>query len=212
MMCAEQKTALIDEFQHQVRRHFPAGVWHSLFTERTGHAQFGTAVRTLVCIECPEAGPLTRQGLLAGVSRLAQIHGAHVDPCADAYVHLSSSSPQAGLRLGLALQRLFARARLRMSVTTGPCNVVRGKAHGQDILMLVGNLRARSEALTKSAASGSIRISPETYDLVGGAISDELGSCVVMAVSDGEKMEEITLTLPPDAAADVSTFAGLGLT
>jgi hypothetical protein len=212
MMCAEQKTALIDEFRHNVRRHFPVGVWRSLFRERTGRAQFGTAVRTLLCIECPEDGPLTRQGLLAGVSRLARIHGAHVDPCTETYVHLSSSNPVDGLRLGLALQRLFARARLRMSLMTGPCNLVRGYADGQNILMLLGKQRERAETLTGSAAAGTVRISPETYDLLGGAVSDELGSCVVMAEFDGDKLKEVTLTLPPDASADVSTFAGLGLT
>lgn len=58
---------------------------------------------------------------------------------------------------------------------------VRGQADGQDILMLLGNQRLRAEALTTSAASGSIHISPETCELVSGAISDELGSCVVMA-------------------------------
>jgi hypothetical protein len=212
MMCVEEKTALLDEFSHQVRRHFPADVWRSLFQDRTGKAQFGTTTRTLLCVECPESGPLKREGVMAALSRLVQLHGGCVDPCIDGFAFVSASRPEQVLRVALALQRLAGRARLRMGVLTARCNVVRGEAGGQDILMLLGAQRARVQSLAHRASAGTVQMSPETYDAIGGAVSDELGSCVVMAEFDGDVLKEITVTVPPDASSDVSTFAGLGLT
>ena len=68
MMCVQEKTSLLDEFSGQVQRHFPASVWRSLFLDRTGTAQFGTSVRTILCIECPVFGPITRDGVMAAVT------------------------------------------------------------------------------------------------------------------------------------------------
>lgn len=212
MLCVAEKTALLDEFSHQVRRHFPIGVWRSLFLDRTGSAQFGTAARTLLCIECPESGPLTRDGVVAALTRLVQLHGGCVDPCIDGFAFVSSARPEQALRVALALQRLAGRARLRMGVLTARCNVARGHAEGQDILMLLGTQRARVQELASHASAGTVQMSPETYEAIGGAVSDELGSCVVMAEFDADQLKEITLTIPPDDSADVSTFAGLGLT
>ncbi len=65
MVGTDDKAKLLDEFSERVRRHFPAAVGHSLFVERTGRAEFGSATRTLVCVECPSEGPLTHEGLLA---------------------------------------------------------------------------------------------------------------------------------------------------
>jgi hypothetical protein len=57
-----------------------------------------------------------------------------------------------------------------------------------------------------------VQVAPETFEAVGSVISDELGSCLVMAeYDDGDRLREVVLTLPPDGNADLSTFAGLGL-
>ena len=158
MICTEEKTALVDEFSNHVQRHFPTSVWRSLFVERTGRAQFGSAVRSILCVECPESGVLTREGLMAALSRQAQIHGGHVDPCGDRFAWVSFNDPQQALRLACALQRICARARLRMGVVTGRCRVVHGHADGQDILMLLGKERERAAALTSRAAAGTVQI------------------------------------------------------
>ncbi len=68
------------------------------------------------------------------------------------------------------------------------------------------------EGLTRRAAAATVQLAPEAYEKLQGAISHDLGSCLVMAEFDDDVLTEVTLTLPPDPAADVSTFAGLGLT
>jgi len=70
----------------------------------------------------------------------------------------------------------------------------------------------RAEALTARAAPATVQLAPEAYEKLHDAISQALGSCLVMAEFEGDVLTDVSLTLPPDPAADVSTFAGLGLT
>jgi hypothetical protein len=206
-----ERTRLVDEFSHQVRRHFPVAVWKSLFMDRTSQAQFGTAVRTVLCVECPESGPLTRDGVLAALARLVRTHGGRVDPCSDEYAFVSFAGPREALRVATELQRAAARARLRMGMLTARCNLARGQVLDCEILMLLGEQRARAGALADRAAAGTVQMSPETYDALEG-MGDDLGSYLVMAEFENDLLTEISLTIPPDVSADVSTFAGLGLT
>ena len=211
MTCVEERTRLVDEFSHQVRRHFPVVIWESLFLERTGQAHFGTAVRTLLCVECPASGPLTRDGVLAALARLVRTHGGRLDPCSGDFAFVSFAEPAQALRVATELQRAAARARLRMGMLTARCNLARGQVLDCEIVMLLGEQRARAEALAARAAAGTVQMSPETYDALEG-MGDALGSYLVMAEFDGDVLTEISLTIPPDVSADVSTFAGLGLT
>lgn len=212
MVCVEEKSRLVGEFSDRIRRHFPEGVWRSLFTERSGRAQFGSAERTLLCVECPSSGPFTREGMIASLTRLAKRHDGVVDPCADDFAFASFADPEAALRTAVDLQRLAARARLRMGLATGRCRVVRCIAAEHEFLMLLGDERARVEALTERAAPGTVQLAPQAYETLQGTISDGLGSCLVLAQFDADVLTEVSLTLPPDPSADVSTFAGLGLT
>lgn len=211
-MATDDKKVLLAEFSAQVRRHFPAGVWRSLFETRTGTAEFGTATRTLLCVECPAEGPLTREGLLASVQRLTPRHEGLLDPCTDRFAFISFGTPQAALQMAVALQRLLPRARLRMGLVTGRCRMALCSADGSDFLLLLGAERARAQALTGRASPGTLQLAPEAYDALEGQINNELGSCLVMAEYDADRLTEVSLTLPPDRSADLSTFAGLGLT
>jgi hypothetical protein len=212
MVCVEEKSKLLDEFCEQVRRHFREGVWRSLFEDRSGSAEFGSAQRTLVCVECPSTGPFQKDGVVASLTRLARRHDGVVDPCAGDFAFVSFPDAEAALRTAVELQRLVPRARLRMGLGTGRCRMALVSAGGRDFLMLLGSERARIEALTARAAPGTIQLAPEAYGHLQATISHDLGSCLVLQEFDHDVLTEVSLTLPPDAAADVSTFAGLGLT
>lgn len=212
MVCADEKTMLLDEFSEQVRRHFPDGVWRSLFEVRTGRAEFGSAIRALLCVECPTEGPLKREGLLAALARLAPRHDGLLDPCVAEFAFISFASQDQALQMAVALHRQMPRARLRLGIGIGRCRMALCNADGQDFLMLLGKERSRVEELTRRAAPATVQLAPEAYEKLQDAISHELGSCLVMAEFDDEVLREVSLTLPPDPAAEVSTFAGLGLT
>lgn len=211
-MSTDDKKVLLAEFSAQIRRHFPAGVWRALFETRTGTAEFGTATRTLLCVECPADGPLTRDGLLAAIQRLTPRHEGLLDPCTGNYAFVSFGTPQSALTMAVALQRQLPRARLRMGLVIGRCRMALCSADGADFLLLLGAERARAEALTSRASLGTLQLAPEAYDALEGQINRDLGSCVVMAEYDADQLTEVSLTLPPDRSADLSTFAGLGLT
>jgi hypothetical protein len=139
-------------------------------------------------------------------------HDGMVDPCADGFAFVSFPDAEAALRTAVELQRLVPRARLRMGLGTGRCRMALVSAGGSDFLMLLGSERARIEAMTARAAPGTIQLAPEAYESLQGTISQDLGSCLLLQEFDHDVLTEVSLTLPPDAAADVSTFAGLGLT
>lgn len=212
MVGTEEKTMLLDEFSGMVRRHFPEDVWRSLFDERTGRAEFGSATRTLLCVECPSAGPITREGILAALGRMAPRHDGLLDPCAGDFAFVSFADADSALKMAVAVQRLLPRARLRVGLGIGRCRMALCHADGRDFLMLLGKERARVEALTARAAPGTVQLAPEAYEKLHDAISHDLGSCLVMAEFEGDVLTDVSLTLPPAPGADVSTFAGLGLT
>lgn len=208
----EDRKALLNEFSALVRCHFAPDVARALFEERTGKAEFGSANRTLLCVEFPVEGPLTRSGLLASIERLVPRYEGLLDPCSDEYACVSFGTAQSALHMAVALQRLLPRARLRMGLASGRCRMALCSAAGEDFMLLLGAERARVRQLTSRASPGALQLGPEAYDVLEGQISNELGSCVVMAEYDADALTEVSLTLPPDRGADLSTFAGLGLT
>ncbi|WP_332815756.1 hypothetical protein [Ramlibacter sp.] len=212
MTATEEKTQLLDEFAGRIQRHFPTSVWSSL-QQGSGTAEFGTATRSVLCVQMPEAGPLSPQAVQATLSQLAASYGGCIDPSDDGFAMISFSRPKPGLRMALALQRRTSRARLRMGLLRGRCNVARGQADGNRFLLLLGRERARVKALAARAAPGTVQVCPDLYGVIDDCIAeDELGSCIALAEFEGDTVAEVTLTLAPDSSDELSTFAGLGLT
>lgn len=212
MVGTEEKNSLVDELSRRVREHLPPEVWRSLFEAHSGSAAFGSTQRTLVCVECPDEGPFQRNAVVATLQRLAVRHDGIVDPCVDEFAFVSCRDAAGALRLAVELQRLVPRARLRMGLGGGRCRMALCKAEGREFLILLGAERARVRDLATRAAPGTVQLAPEAYAGVRDMITNDLGSCLVLEAFDHDELTEVSLTLPPDAAADVSTFAGLGLT
>jgi hypothetical protein len=211
MVCVDEKTRLVDELSTLVQRHFPDSIWRAVLRGGGGSAAFGSTQRTLVAVECPQQGPFRRDAVLSTLQRLARKHGGLVDPCADQFALVSFREAPAALRLAVELQRLVPRARLRMGLGDGRCRMALCKAEGSEFLVLLGEARERMQSLAENAAPGTLQFTPQAYAPLRDLITSDLGSCLVLEAYDGEQLTEVSLTLPPDATADVSTFAGLGL-
>ncbi|MEJ8839990.1 hypothetical protein [Ramlibacter sp. AN1133] len=212
MLCAEEKSLLVAEFDGLVRKHFVPDVLRSLFEERSGRAEFGSTTRTLLCVESPSSGPIQREGVLASLARMAPQHDGTLDPCTDAFAFVSFADAHSALQMAVALLRAMARARLRMALASGRCQIALCSAAGQDFMILLGRERARVRALALRAAPGTLQLAPEAYEALQTTIGKDLGSCVVLAEFEGGELTEVSLTLPPDRSAELSSFAGLGLT
>jgi hypothetical protein len=212
MVCVDEKTKLVDELSALVARHFPESVWRAVCNREGGSAAFGWATRALVAIECPDQGPFKRDAVLATLQRLARKHGGLVDPCPQEFAMVTFRDAESALRLVVELQRLVPRARLRMGLGGGRCRMALCKAEGSEFLVLLGDERERMQSLAECAAPGTVQFTPHAYAPLRDLITSDLGSCLVLEAYDGEQLTEVSLTLPPDATADLSTFAGLGLT
>ena len=212
MLPVEEKTLLLDEFSSHIRQHFAPEVWRSFFEERTAVAQFGSATRTLLCVGIGAADTVTLRVVLAALRRLVAATGGFVHQETQDYAFASFTDAQAALRTGVALQRLLPKARLRLGLSSGRFRMAQFTADGRDLRVLLGKERARVESLTASAAPGTLQMSPHDFEVLQETIADSLGSCLVIAELEEELVKTVTLTLPPDQAAEMSTFAGLGLT
>lgn len=211
-MLVEEKSSLLREFAGRVRDHFPPTVWRSLYEERTGTAEFGSARRTLLCVECPAGGPITREGVVSAMKRVVpQLQGL-VDPCPGDFAFASFPDPGSAMQAAVRMHRAMPKARLRMGLGSGRCRMALCSAGGADFVLLLGEERARVEALARRGSPGTTQLAPEVYEVLEDWLQHELGSCVVMAEYDGESLTEVSVTLPPAQGADLSTFAGLGLT
>jgi len=212
MVEVDEKSRLVDELSTLVGGHFPETVWRAVFQDGKGSASFGSAQRTLLAVDCPADGPFKRDAVLATLQRLLRKHEGVLDPCAGEFALVSCREAESALRLAVELQRLVPRARLRMGLGGGRCRMALVKAEGREFLVLLGQERERIQHLADCAAPGTVQFTPEAYGPLRDLITTDLGSCLVLEAYDGEQLTEVSLTLPPDATADVSTFAGLGLT
>lgn len=212
MFPVEERALLLDEFSGHVRRNFPPEVWRSFFEERTAVARFGSATRTLLCVDIGAADTVTLRAVLAALRRLAAATGGFVHGETQDYAFASFTEADAALRTGVALQRLLPKARLRLGLSSGRFRMAQFTAQGRDLRILLGKERARVESLTASAAPGTLQMTPHDFELLQDTIAHDLGSCLVIAEFEEEIVKTVTLTLPPDQAAEMSTFAGLGLT
>lgn len=208
----DARSLLVDELSARVQRAFPHDTWQKLFVARSGSVKFGGAQRILLCVECPTGGPMTRTGVVAALSRAAKRYHALLDPCADDFAFLSFSDPVEALEMAVALQRLLPGARLRMGISGGRCQLAVCQLEQMHFVVLLGWQRAHAEALTVRASPGTLQLEPQVYPALQAYIAEALGSCVLMTEYSGTELAEISLTLPPDPSAVLSTFAGLGLT
>lgn len=210
MIGTEEKNRLVDEFTAHIQRHFPSTDWSSL-QQGSGRAEFGTAVRSVLCVQYPEDEPQAAKTLQAALAHLAVSYSGCIDPCDEGFAMVSFSRPEAGFRMALALQRKASRRRLRMGLLRGRCNVARWHADGNRYVVLLGRERARARGLAGRAAPGTVQVSPDLYEVLDECIGQDLGSCIAMVEFEGDEPTEVTLTLAPDRSDELSTFAGLGL-
>jgi class 3 adenylate cyclase len=94
---------------------------------------------------------------------------------------------------------------------SGDCTLASLQLEGRLLRVLVGEAVDRAEAVTAMASPGTIRISPETFALLQEDIVG-MPHWMVTTEYEGDCMTAASLTLPPRGNAQLSTFAGLGLT
>lgn len=203
---AQREAMLLESLSQRVLWRGDIAFWRRLF--------LGAACATIRF----EARQLT---LLAGDAPLAGIHrgelerlairvGGEVQIASRADMVLSFSEPDIALEAAVTLQRLSEGRRVRIAVSTVLCMVACFEVDGREHRVVVGPEMEEAEEALARAAAGTILVSAETHEQLGGDFADSVRDGVVTTEMDEQGVTQACITLAPHRSAAMSTFAGLG--
>jgi class 3 adenylate cyclase len=115
--------------------------------------------------------------------------------------------------MAMDLQRSVTRLRLRMGVYTGRFTIATFRVDGDYHRTLIGPEPEIAAKVAATAATGSIAVSPDTYQLVRAEIDADAGGCLLMEEFQDSDLAQVCLTPTPgfkQSEYGLSTFAGLG--
>lgn len=197
---------LLEALSERLLRHADASVWRAIFLDPE-HAK--VSFETLRCTVLASDSPLDKVSVEEG-SLLADRLGAEEQPATTSDLLLSFRSPLAALRAALVLQRLSAGRSVRTAVTSVAGTVATVEIDGQVRRILIGPGIERAELAVSESVAGTIWVCGETYNALGDTIAEHVRDGLVIAELDEEIVTCASITLPPHASAEASTFAGLG--
>lgn len=142
---------------------------------------------------------------------LAKRLGAVAQPSVAAGQMLAFREALSAVRSAIVVQRLAPTRRLRSAVSTFQCNVARFELAGRTQQVLFGPAIDQAEAALAQVAAGTIAICPATYGLLGDRLGDHAPEAMIATESANDTVTQAFITLPPQRAAAMSTFAGIGL-
>ena len=208
----EDPSHLLDALSQRVLRHLSASAWRKLFLRPVAEVmQFATVEGTFLSASALAPAWGAGHGAQRDLEFLARSHGGELDPCPAGAVLVSFDDPHEALAMALELQQASGEVRYQVGIASGECMLATLQLEGTPLPVLVGGAIDRVDALTRHATAGSIRIAPETFDLLHDAVQ-RIAGCMVMTEYDGDEAGATSLTLAPRSNAFLSTFAGLGLT
>jgi hypothetical protein len=161
---------------------------------------------TFLCADAPDEGwGAEETAIFANKFGARSLHGHGID-----FV-LSFTEPATALRAAVVWQRLAAGTRPRVALHTVDCNEhpIEADAHAPSCVQEAIDLGSR---LAMDAAGGTIALSPDSYAVVREQITREIRDALVMTEVDEGEVTQASILLAPRASAELSTFAGLGLT
>ena len=194
-----------------------ARAWQSLFHgEDEASMQFEEKPLTVLYAETtllPTWGERDRDSFAAEVEWLATRHRGHLDRFVWGAAVAYFEDPHAAVRMAMDLQRSAIELQLRIGVHTGLAVIGTFRSEGQTRCTLLGPEVGLAAKVAATAASGSIVISPKTYALVQHEIQAETAGCLLTEEFHDSDLAQASITPTPTRGnAELSTFAGLGLT
>lgn len=144
------------------------------------------------------------------IETLAARYGGRVERCG-ARATLVFADPHRALALALLLQRLGG-GHVRTALVTASCNLACFEVDGEPRQLTLGGEARFAAATADRAPPGTIHVSAESYRVLGPALERQTRSALVTTELQDDVVTSAAITLPPSPRADLSTFAGLGLT
>jgi hypothetical protein len=203
---AQREAVLLEALSQRVLWRGDIAFWRKLFLgEACATIRFEASQLTLLAGDAPLAG--IHRGEL---ERLATQVGGEVQIPRRADLLLSFSEPETALEAAVVLQRLSEGRRVRTAVSTVLCMVACFEVDGRDYRIVVGPELEEAEDSVLRTALGTILVSAETHEQVGGDFADSVRDGVVTTEMDEQGVTQACITLAPHRSAAMSTFAGLG--
>ena len=202
----QRDAMLLESLSQRVLWRGDIGFWRKLFLgPACASIRFEARQLTLLAGDAPLAG--IHRGEL---ERLAQRVGGDVQIASRADLVLSFPEPDTALEAAVMLQHLSEARRIRIAVSTVLCMVAYFEVEGQAHRVVVGPEMDEAEEALERAAAGTILVSGETHELMGGDFADSVRDGVVTTEMDEQGVTQACITLAPHRSAAMSTFAGLG--
>jgi hypothetical protein len=212
MQSPENPSLVLDALSTRVLRTLSPGAWRKLFL-RPHHEvmQFAPARGTFLCAAAQVPAWSAAGDLQSELAFLAATHGGELDPCPHSTALVRFDDPQAALDMAREMQNMICDLRFQVGLVCGDCTLASLQLEGRVLRVLVGDAVDRAEAVTRMASPGTIRIAPDAFALLQDDIVG-MSHWMVTTEYEGDCMTAASLTLPPRANSQLSTFAGLGLT
>ncbi len=212
MQSNENASLVLDALSTRVLRTLSPGAWRKLFLRPHQEVmQFAPARGTFLCAAAQVPSWSASGDLLSELSFLASSHGGELDPCPQSTALVRFDDPLAALDMAREMQNMICDVRFQVGLASGDCTLASLQLEGRVLRVLVGDAVDRAEAVAHMASPGTIRIAPESYALLQDDIIG-MSHWMVTTEYEGDCMTAASLTLPPRANSQLSTFAGLGLT
>lgn len=208
MQVKSNRALKLEALSDQLLRWGLADSWREIFLGRGSDSVFFLQRPfTIVCSDAPAGSPHD-----PAIALLARRHGGFVQAGSQLHVSLGFEDPAEALRTAVTLQRLAERTRLRTAITSGVYTAAFVVVDGVRRMLLLDGAVAAADRAALAAPPGSIHVCAQTYALLHPQIGREISSAMVTTEIHDDEISSATVTLPPAASSELSTFAGLGLT
>jgi CheY-like chemotaxis protein len=214
---ATARARRVEALSEKLSRHLPPEEWQALFHGNGAQSiEFERKPLALLYAEAGEQrfwNDRERDSFAAEVEWLATRHGGNVDRFVDGAAAVYFEDPLACVKMAMDLQRSCQELHVRVGVHTGVCDIGTFRCGFQVASTLIGSCTLMAAKVASTAATGSIAVSPETYELVKDEMQADTAGCLLMEeYFHDSDVAQVSLTPAPQKGGHaMSTFAGLGL-
>ena len=210
-MLPEVPSMLLDALSERVLRHLPSSVWRQVFLRPHQEVMhFLPHSGTWVCVAAQQPWGVGAD-VRSEIESLAFSHGGELDACPQSVALVRFEDACSALDMARALQDLACDQRFQVGLASGECTLATLQLNDIELLrVMLGGAADQAEAVARMVTPGSIRLAPQTMELVDEVVSVMPG-CMVTTEFEGEEIAATSLTFTPRYNAQLSTFAGLGL-
>ncbi|HSH89693.1 MAG TPA: response regulator [Ramlibacter sp.] len=211
---ATARARRIEALSEKLSRHLSPEAWQGLFNGPELEAiRFEQKPQTILYAETASMETWTerdRHAFRAEVEWLATRHLGTVDRFVDGPAMVFFEDPSACVRMAMDLHRSASELRLRMGIYTGMCDIGTFRSDFLESCTLIGHETRLAAKVAATAATGSVAVSPETYELIKDDIHSDATGCMVAEEFHDSDLAQVSLTPAPQRGeAANSNFAGL---